>query len=217
MLGNWPSIRYSKPKAPVRVLSGRQILCFGLYLLWGGWTGETIIWVFTISGAVWSTSGFFRKKILGAEDPVLPFMSASKYLATKDWPILFAKYLDALMKVLLDPLYPEIKFTSMQRITIEGFLIQYDPLHHMQYKDPLHPSVGSSASTGCGKKEGCGYSWNYTQQRSFRAPNFEMGHKSQYNQLWLQPSRSRGQAATRVACTVDTWITDNNFGKVTIS
>ena len=154
MLGNWPSIRYSKPKAPVRVLSGRQILCFGLYLLWGGWTGETIIWVFTISGAVWSTSGFFRKKILGAEDPVLPFMSASKYLATKDWPILFAKYLDALMKVLLDPLYPEIKFTSMQRITIEGFLIQYDPLHHMQYKDPLHPSVGSSASTGCGKKRG---------------------------------------------------------------
>ena len=44
----------------------------------------------------------------------------------------------------------------MQRITIEGFLIQYDPLHPMQYKDPLHPWVGSSASTGCGKKEGWG-------------------------------------------------------------
>ena len=88
---------------------------------------------------------FFAENLfLDAEDPVLPFISASKYL-------------DALIKVLLDPLHPKIKFSSMQRITIEGFQIQYDPLHPMQYKDPLHPSAGSSASTGCGKKVGCEY------------------------------------------------------------
>ena len=47
-------------------------------------------------------------------------------------------FLDALIKVLLDPLHPKIKFSSMQRITIEDFLTQYYPLY------PLHLHFSNS-------------------------------------------------------------------------
>ena len=73
----------------------------------------------------------------------------------------------------------------MQRITIEGFLIQYNPLHPMQYNDPLH-------LWGVGKKEGCRYSRNYALQQSFRAPNFKMGQWSQYSQVAVSQVASGG-------------------------
>ena len=63
---------------------------------------------------------FGTKCFLDAEDPVLPFLSASKYLAAEGGPILCSKFLDALKKVLLDPLHPKQKFSSMQRIIIEN-------------------------------------------------------------------------------------------------
>ena len=121
---------------------------------------------------------FGTKCFLDAEDPVLPFISASKYLAAEDGPILCCLFLDALMKVLVDPLHPKINFFLMQRITIEGFLIQYDPLHPMQYNDPLHPWVGSSASKGCGKKRDAGIHEIMLCNRVFRLPILKWASKA---------------------------------------
>ena len=80
----------------------------------------------------------------------LPFISASKYLAAEDRPILCCQIFGRTSKRhywILCNLHQE-KISSMQRIIIEDFLTQDDPLHPVQYKDPLHHWVGSSTSMG---------------------------------------------------------------------
>ena len=103
-----------------------------------------------------------------------------------------AKFLDALIKVLLDPLHTKVNVFLMQRITIEGFLIQYDPLHPMQYKDPLHPSIGSSASTGCGIRRASGTHEITLSNRVFGLPILKWATGANTTMVAASQAASRG-------------------------